>query len=152
MNAMLAPSSRDTFNIEDEPRPQREISGKTVVIAVLLYSGVIVGLLWAFAVIDRAPFQKVEHALAAEFPDSLPKVRGGREKGDESKPMLLRIVMRVPFNPEGDEQQAEKIADRVFEIARANHDTAPYDEVEIDLFQARPEQEILQRTIHRKLR
>ena len=149
---MLAPSPKDTFSIEDEPRPPREISGKTVVIGVLLYSVVIVSALFVFAIIDRAPFQQVEQALAEEFPDSSPKVRGGREKGKDTNPMLLRVVMRVPFDPEADEKQAETVADRVLEIAKTNHDTTLYDEVEIDLFKAQPEKEVLQRKIQRKLR
>ena len=66
-------------------------------------------------------------------------------------PRILRIVLKVEFDPETDQRQAKGVADRAVELARTHHDLSRYDEVQIHLYWPEPEREIVERQIVRKI-
>lgn len=141
-------SSRDSA-----PRPassrQPEIPGQWVVIGMFLFGIAATAVLWTYWHLHTAPFRPLQNALAAEFPGSQPRVEGGQRKMHRDMPRILRIVMKVAFNPVADKAQSEELADRITGFVREHHDLTDYDELEIHLFWPEPEARIRERTITR---
>ena len=65
------------------------------------------GTLWFFWNLQLMPFMPLQDALVAEFEGSSPRVDGGRRKGQKGTPKILRVVMRVPFDPTSPEPSAQ---------------------------------------------
>ncbi|MGH7201843.1 MAG: hypothetical protein ACREJB_14645 [Planctomycetaceae bacterium] len=121
-----------------------EISGRWVVLGMFGFAMLLVGAMYVYWHYHRQPFLPLQTALAEEFPDTEPRVEGGRRKKHKGTPQILRITMRVGFNPTEDEQQAAALADRVTAFTTERFDLTGYDELEIHFFWPEPEQEIHQ--------
>jgi hypothetical protein len=121
----------------EEPVPAgREVSGKLVVIGMFLFGLTMTGLMYLYWDLHTRPFRPLQEAINAAMPGSLPRVIGGRYKSHrDNSPNTLRIVVRVPFDPEAQENDAERnrIAKQLATLAAEHHDVRPYDEVEIHL-------------------
>ena len=100
---------------------------------------VMVGALWLFWESYTRPYRDLQYAIAAEFEDSSPRVIGGRKKGDEQNPETLRIVIRVDFDPNSDEDLSMRHAVRLVELARQHQDLSNYEVLEVHLMQHVPE-------------
>ena len=108
---------------------------------MLTFAVTIISVLWIYTVFHRAPFRPLERALANEFVDSAPKVEGGQHK---SSSKILRIMMKVTFDPSVEREQAERFAERVIAFSRKHHDISRHDILEIHFFKLAPEKKILQ--------
>ena len=117
-------------------------SGRWVVIAMIIFALILVGVMWLYLDRHTRPFRPLRQALAREFEDSAPKVEGGQTKIEKGTPKTLRIIMRVPFNPNKEPEKANEFAHRVAKFAESHHDLGQYDVVEIHLFYPDPERQI----------
>ena len=111
---------------------------------MLTFAVTIISVLWIYTVSHRAPFRPLERALANEFVDSVPKVEGGQRKIHKSSSKILRIMMKVTFDPSVEREQAERFAERVIAFSRKHHDISRHDILEIHFFKLEPEKKILQ--------
>ena len=131
------------MNAESEPvtaEPQRhpwQISGKLVVVGMVLTGLLATGAIYTYWDLHTKPFRPLTEAIGRTFKNSLPKVEGGRHKKD---PATLRIAMRVPFSPEIDDQAAQNTLRTVCELIRQHQDLAGYERVQIYFFQMVPEE------------
>jgi hypothetical protein len=125
----------------------RVVSGRVVVIGMFAFGLSTTACLWIFWDRHTEPYRALEYALVTEFAGSRPDVQGGQRKMHEQSPRILRIVLRVAFDPEQNQQQAEQFARRVAAFVREQHDVSTYDTIEIRLYQPVPEREIKTGTI-----
>jgi hypothetical protein len=121
----------------EAPQPVREISGRLVVIGMLLTGLVATGVIFVYWELHTRPFRPLTEAIGRTFEHSLPKVEGGRHKGG---PMTLRISLRVPFSPEADDAAAQEALRTLFRLIREHQNLSSYGRVEIHLFQMVPEE------------
>ena len=84
------------------------------------------------------PFRSLREAVGREFRHSRPNVEGGRAKG--KGPWTLRISMSVDFPPAEDSERANRIVDRVLEIAKEHVDRKELERIEINLIQFIPQE------------
>jgi hypothetical protein len=145
-------SSNDT-SFDDQtdtagPSGSRSLRGRTVVLGMLAFGVVMVFAMWLYWEMYTRPFRPLQNAIHAEFPGSSPRVVGGRHKShkDGSLP-LLRIVIRVDFDPEtADEETLQQHVDRLHALAAQHLDLSPYEMLEVHLIQRVPEEETRRRT------
>lgn len=135
-----------TADDEMKSAAPRTVSGRWVVMSMFIL-GVIGGAICVtYAIWHNAPFIELKKALAAEFPQSVPQVEGGRHKGS---PMTLRIVVNVDFHPgeEANAAQADAAIQRIVELARQHHDLSPYEILRIHLVKRRPQETTSRKTV-----
>ena len=121
----------------DNPLPVRYVSGKLVVVAMLLMGLSATAVMFLYWDLHTKPFRPLTEAIGRTFKYSLPKVEGGRHK---KGPLTLRIAMRVPFPPEVDEQSAQETLATVKGLIRQHADLTGYERVQIHFFQMVPEE------------
>lgn len=127
------------------------ISGRWVVAGMLALGIVFTAALWFYWHLHMAPFRPLQDALAAEFPDSAPRVEGGQRKMHEGTPRILRITMKVDFDPAMNTEKGESFLRRVAAFVHKQHDLAGYDRFALHLYHPIPEREIRQRTYARSV-
>lgn len=138
-----------------ETTAQRDISGRWVVIGMFLFGFIAVGTIWYYWKLQTAAFLPLQQAIADTFDDSRPLVEGGQRKVKQNTPQILRIVMKIEFNPSAEEhaQRVETIVDQLQELAKQHQpDFDKYEIFEVNLWQPVPEKEFVQRMIKRSLR
>jgi hypothetical protein len=122
-------------------------SGRWVVLAMFGFGIVATAGLWTYWELHTRPFRALQEAIVREFPESNPRVQGGRKKMHKGTPRVLQVVMRVRFDPVAREDEASRVAARVAELAARHQDLSQYDTVEIGLFRPVAEQDPRMRTI-----
>ena len=127
------------MSTSNEQGPPRTISGTAIVAAVFTFALVLTTVMWLYWKLHTAPFLPLQQAVADTFPDSAPLVQGGQLKMHKNTPRILRITLRVNFDPNNDDQQVSRITNRVVALAREHQDLSEYDQLEINLFQLVPE-------------
>jgi len=135
----------------NEPNEPKTISGRWLVVGMFAFGFAITGSIWVYWNLHVAPFLPFQNALAAEFEDSRPRVEGGQRKMHQQTPHILRITMKVDFNPVKEGRQFDEFINRLVEFTQANFDLKPYDELEIHTYWPEPEKEIRQRSITLKV-
>ncbi len=106
---------------DTDPLPRgRTISGSMVVLAMFVFAMCGVAVLQIYWNRHLEPFMELQTALAERFDDekgkSSPRVDGGQRKMSKNTPRILRVVMRIPFDPEDDENGAA-IRERIHAVA-----------------------------------
>lgn len=114
------------------------------------------GGIWVYWKLHLAPFMPLQKALAAEFDTrshkSSPRVDGGWTKSQfKQSPPTLRIVLRVPFDPEEGDDRVPQTIDRVIALARSHADLGQYETLEIYLVHYAPERSPRQYEFKRKV-
>lgn len=140
------------------PSP-REFSGKLLILGLFALAIVMASSLWTYWYFDRRPFQPLQLAIHQAFPKSYPQVQGGQRKMHLQTPRVLRITLKVGFDPEPEEadqrreadQQVEEMIGRLEELARHHIDLPSYDLLEIHLWQRVPEHKSRKRTVTREI-
>ena len=125
------------------------ISGRKLVIGLLVFAITMVAALGIYSYLDRMPFRRLERAIHAEYPNSAPRVQGGQRKMHKVTPRILRITMRVEFNPNMDPQKVDTIVERLIQLARVHQDLSSYDELEIHIFRREPGRKADTKTVKR---
>jgi len=133
-----------THDPESNPRV---IKGRTIVFSLLIFGLLMSGSLYLFQAINTYPFAETQNALAREFPDSRPRVEGGRLKGKQENPTTFRVTLAVAFNPNENNTAIQNIGNRVLEIASENLNLKDYEVAELHFYQPIPEQKILMREL-----
>ncbi|QDV19419.1 hypothetical protein Pan153_40840 [Gimesia panareensis] len=131
---------------DPEPSPPRT-KGRTIVISLLIFGLVMSGSLYVFQAINTYPFAETQNALAREFPQSRPRVEGGRLKGKADNPPTLRVTLAVPFDPNQNDARIQKMADQILNVAREHLNLGEYEIAELHFYQPIPEQQILMRDL-----
>ena len=132
----------------------REFSGTKLIIGLFLFATAMSSGLWIFWYLHARPFQPLQVAIHQAFPKSYPQVQGGQHKMHKNTPRILRITLKVAFDPkprEADEQVAVMV-ERLEELARKHIDFESYELLEIHLVQRRPEHDSQTRTVTREIR
>ena len=113
------------------------------------------GLLWVYWSWHMLPFMPLQEALAAEFSNSSPRVDGGRRKLQKRTPMILRVVMRVPFNPEDSSAEIQDLIAKRLEttqqLARQHTAVEEYELLEMHLYHEAKEDVLTQKTFTKTL-
>ncbi len=113
------------------------------------------GTLWFFWNVQMMPFMPLQDALVAEFEGCSPRVDGGQRKGQKGTPKILRVVMRVPFDPTSSEpsvqSQIETRLIRTEELARKYVVTDDFEILELHLFNEQKEQTLRQKTFTKQI-
>lgn len=150
---MTSPDTENSPATSADPDPH--ISGKAVVMAMFAMGFLSTGLLWFYWDLHLQPFMPLQEALAVEYEKSSPRVDGGQRKSHKGTPRVLRVVMRVPFDPNGtSEEEQTAIEDRIsgtHELAKKHAAIREYDLLEIHLFKEDKEQSISQKTFSRDI-
>ncbi len=130
----------------ESAHPPGTVPGKWVVVSMFAFAGVAVALMWVYWDQHTARFRPLQEALGREFPYSRPLVQGGQRKMHKGTPHILRIVMRIEFDPYVDETKTDELARQIADFAGEHHDLKPYESLEIHLHWPEPESEIKQWT------
>lgn len=126
------------------PRKTQEISGKAVVIGMLVLGICATATLFIYFELHTGPFRPLREAIGREFRHSRPNVEGGRVRG--RGPWILRISMSVPFDPYVEEAKAVEIEERVLEIAKTFENLPTFEQIQVNLIYFAPEKEAVRRT------
>jgi len=127
--------------------PDKVIAGSKVVFAMFGLGFLITGMLYLYWSLHTAPFLPLQQAIADEFEDSRPRVEGGQKKKHQETPPILRVVMKVDFDP-NDSQRSEEIEtlfNRLAELAsdKLTETFRPFDDYEtfeVHFYYSLPEQ------------
>lgn len=125
---------------------QRELDGKWIVAGMFAFAIMLTGALWVYWKLHTAPFLPLQQAIAEKFPNSAPRVEGGRRKSHEDTPRILRVTMKVAFDPVEKGRRARELARRLAAFVPEHYEVSNYDLLRIHLFWPEPEREIKQRT------
>ncbi len=130
----------------------RGISGRFVVVVMLAFSVVVVAAMALYWEMYTRPFRPLQDAIAAEFPESGPRVIGGRHRSHEpGSPASLRIIIQVDFDPNADEFRSMETAQRLARLAAERVDLTEYDELNVHLEQRVAEKELRQWSLTRPI-
>lgn len=115
------------------------ISGKWVILGMLVLAVGATAFEWNYMRLHRAPFIPLREAIAESFGRTAKvKIEGGRNKRG---PMTLRIVIDVPFDPTAKEEKenALDVLQRLEKLASEKVDLKEYEIMQIYLVQVVPE-------------
>ncbi len=143
--------TREDWDSRATKRPDRRVSGRGMVLGMLAFGVLTTTSMWVYWTLHTGPFRPFQDALAAAFPHSSPRVDGGQRKMHKGTPKILRVVMRVDFDPTADVARGEKVVDSIEQIAGRYLDLSTYDELEVHLFEGVPEKEVRQQEFTRQL-
>jgi hypothetical protein len=119
------------------------VSGRVVVFCMFLLGAAATVTMYVYWEANTRPFRPLTEAVGREFRHSLPKVEGGRGK---KGPWTLRISLRVPFAPNAASPDAQRVVNRVVELARRHADLSQYERFEVHLFEMRPQEEAVRQS------
>ncbi|MCR9199985.1 MAG: hypothetical protein NXI04_15220 [Planctomycetaceae bacterium] len=138
------------------PALEKTVSGSKLVVAMFTMAIVATSLLWFYWDLHLMPYMPLQEALASEFDDSSPRVDGGQRKMHKGTPLILRVVMRVPFDPTlPDEQtqgQIERRLERTKELAGEYTEIDRFETLEVHLYFQPKEKTLKQKTFSKSLR
>ena len=129
--------------------PVRTNAGRWVVAAMFAFAIALTGACWVYWKLHVAPFLPLQQLLAAEFDDCRPQVQGGQRKIHKGTPRVLRITMKIDFDPTGEsgEAQADGYGKRVAAFVADNWpELSDYETLELHFYRLDPEKEIKQVT------
>ena len=143
-------------------RPWRR-SGTWMVLIMFAFAFAMIGLMYLYWELHTRPFRPLQIAINAHYPNSMPRVIGGKHKSHQpGSKTTLRIVIAVDFDPtEGiprpagtkpeDEDRltvtdamvldprVEQAYASLLQLAKDTTDLTPYELIEIFLEHRRPE-------------
>lgn len=128
-------------------RQLRARSGTWLVVAMFGFGLALATGLYVYLTLHTAPFRSLTAALDDRYPDSAPRVDGGKRRLDRPGERVLRIILKAPFDPEEDESRAESFGRGVAAFAAERRPEMAFDLIEVHLYFERPEQKLSQRTV-----
>ena len=108
-------------------------AGPVVVACMFAFGLLVVGGFWTYWALYDRPLQPLREAIAAEHPDLFVQIAAGTAK--KSHVEELRIVARVPFDPQDNVTRSQELADSIRSIALAWPDTMTYDRLEVIFYE-----------------
>ena len=140
----------------DSQIPAGSISGRKVVVGMFMLGLTATGILWFYWHYHLMPFMPLQEAIAAEFKDSAPRVDGGRRKLQEDTPMILRVQIRVPFDPTDNDEDSQQQTDHrltvVQQLAEEHATLSDYEVLQVHMYFEHQEKQLLQQSFTRKLK
>lgn len=119
----------------------RTVPGRIVVVAMFAFAASIIGLLFVYWELYTRPFRPLQTVIAAEFPGSSPRAVGGKPKSHlPGSPAILRLIVRIDWDPRADQRRARSMANRLADISRAHVAVSDYERLEVYLMHRRAEQ------------
>lgn len=106
----------------------RPVSGRNVVLGLMLLGMLSSGAVYVFWKLHFEPFVPLQKALAAELKTMRPRVEGGR-LGD--RPPQLRVILHVDFSPTEGDSRIMAMSARARELIRRHQDLSGYSMVEL---------------------
>jgi hypothetical protein len=158
MSEPIHPAASHETNAKAMPefvsRPPREFSGSKLVVGMFLFAAMMSSGLWVYWYFHTLPFQPLQVAIARAFPKSYPLVQGGQRRIHRDTPKVLRVTLRVDFDPASDESdpRVDDLVTRLAELAKQHLDFASYQLFEVHLVQMRPEHAARSQTLTREVR
>ncbi|VAX39980.1 hypothetical protein MNBD_PLANCTO02-3277 [hydrothermal vent metagenome] len=126
----------------------KAVSGKKTVVLMFLFGTVLTSFLYFYWTAHTARFRSLQDAIAHEFEGSMPRVEGGQRKMHlELSPFLLRVTMKVKFDPTVNILQAEKHAKALTTFIQKYENVKQFDKLEYHFYQLNPEDKIKQKTL-----
>lgn len=122
-------------------------AGRWVVVGLFLFAIVLTGTLWFYWKRHIAPYLPLQQALAKKFPGCKPRVEGGQRKIQKSTPKILRITMKVEFDPTKHKKRINLFADRVAAFVGGEIDLQAYNSLELHFYWPDPEKKIHEKTL-----
>jgi len=119
---------------------KRSLTGKPVVLGMFLFALFVSVGLWSYWELHTQPFRTLTDQLGETFPHSNPRVEGGKHGMHKQTPFVLRIVMRVQYAPNLNEQKYQKQVSEILGIAVQSGMLNKYEECEIHLYYQPAEQ------------
>ena len=133
---------------DPDASPRPSVSGKAVVGAMFLFGIGSTLALYLYWKAHMTPFLPLQEALASEFSDSSPRVDGGQTRMQLNTPHILRVVMRVRYDPKADDDhtraQLDRQISRIAEIAAEHLDLTEFDRLEVHFYMPDPESSLRQ--------
>lgn len=128
-----------------------EVSGAKVIVGLFVFAFLMSCVLWAYWSMHTGPFLPLQRAIFREFPKSYPHVEGGQRRMHKNTPKMLRVTMRVGFDPKSPDEkpQVEKVFNRLVDLAKKNIAFSDYELFEVHLVLMRPEHAAITLTITR---
>ena len=121
------------------------IPGRWVACGILCLGLVSTTTLWLYTDLHTAPFLTLRDAIHDEFGSSAPQVEGGQRKIHRGSPKLLRVTLRVDWDPQKNDEKVARMVSRLVELAEKHHGLADYDQLDVHLVWFRPEQKAVSR-------
>lgn len=125
---------------------RRPRSGTLLVGGMVAFGVLLTATLYGYWSLHTAPFRPLTDALAERFPGSAPRVDGGKPRLDRPGDRILRVVMKVGFDPNRDDARATAFADEVRAFVAGRQVLTGFDVLELHLFSPAPGVEPSQRT------
>lgn len=149
----------ETMTAPQPPNSQlsnhKTISGSKLVLAMFGLAITATSILWFYWDMHLMPYMPLQEALATEFKDSSPRVDGGQRKIHKGTPMILRVVMRVPFDPTSSDidiqNQIESRIARTKELAISHTEIDKFQTLEVHMYFQPKEKTIKQKTFEKSL-
>ena len=149
------PQPQPQTQVLETAPPTRMVSGRWIVISLFGFGLLLTSLIRLYSKLHLEPFMPLQLALAEEFEDSSPRVEGGQRRMHKDSPRLLRVTMRVAFDPTVDDQktlnEVNERLDRITAISSQHLQIADYDTLEVHFYQPNPEGELKQQSFSREL-
>ena len=118
------------------------LSGRKIVVAMFVFASSLVFGMWVYWKLHVAPFVPLQRALTENFGRSEPYVEGGQRKIHKNTSKMLRVTMRVDFDPTQPTKTRDEFIDEVAAFVQTQHDLSQYVEFELHLFRLEPKKEI----------
>lgn len=99
-------------------------------------------ILYVYWKLHIGPFLPIQRALAEEFRGSRPRVEGGQRKMHKGTPRILRVTMKVDFDPDVETERSQALAQRAARFCAKRGDLASYDVFEAHFYWPEPEKEL----------
>ncbi len=133
----------------DSSELPNEISGRWVVLGIFIFAIVMIGVLYLYWFKHTGPFLPLQKALAEEFVGCQPLVQGGQRKIHKNTDKILRVTMKVEFNPLEMTESSEQYVENIFRFISNNWKISDYDELHLHVYKKNPEKK-LQENVFKK--
>ncbi|MBL8815682.1 MAG: hypothetical protein JNL58_06605 [Planctomyces sp.] len=162
--------------VSTPPVAKRSYAGRWLVASMFLLGFTATGLLRWYWNEHLEPFMPLQEAIEKDFPGSAPRVDGGKRRLDRDTPMILRVVIKVPFDPTQTEptpivespppgvkpsgnppvlvkapDEMMRYADRIRELAKTHVSSPKADVLEIHYYHLIKEKEIREGMVRRDM-
>lgn len=146
----------DEVNVLESPSKEvRSLSGRGIVASMFGFGIAATAFLFIYWNLHLMPFMPLQKAIVAEFPKSAPRVDGGQRKMHKGSPKILRIVMKVAFDPaETDSDTANELTrylDRIRVLAEKHVPLSEYEFLDVNLYYPIREKEIREKLIRKRI-
>lgn len=126
---------------QDDPQ-EPGISGKWFVIGMVIFGMIMTSGIWIYWRLHLAPFLELQQALADKYEDSRPIVEGGQSKMHKNTPTILRVTMKVDYDPTLQPEAVDRLFEEVLALAKVKLSLEPYQLFEMNVYLPKQETEL----------